>query len=201
MTDIYHTLSSIPDFSLYKDKGSKFYGYAYPVKSEKEIENILENLKKEHHKARHWCYAWRLGEYYDQYRINDDGEPSGSAGLPIYGQIQSKNVTNVLIVVVRYFGGTKLGVSGLITAYKTTAQSVLEHAEIIEKTIDNQYVLTFTYEDMNKVQRILKNAPVEIVSQKMEMSCEFTISIRKSESEKIIESLQELRCVKITAKN
>lgn len=201
MTDIYHTLSSIPDFSLYKDKGSKFYGYAYPVKSEKEIENILENLKKEHHKARHWCYAWRLGEYYDQYRINDDGEPSGSAGLPIYGQIQSKNVTNVLIVVVRYFGGTKLGVSGLITAYKTAAQSVLEQAEIIEKTIDNQYVLTFTYEDMNKVQRILKNAPVEIVSQKMEMSCEFTISIRKSESEKIIESLQELRCVKITAKN
>lgn len=197
MQDTYKTILNITEPSLYKDKGSKFYGYAFPVHTEEEITLHIEKLKKEHHKARHWCYAWRMGDSYEQYRINDDGEPSGSAGLPIYGQIQSKEVTNILIVVVRYFGGTKLGVSGLVTAYKTAAQWVLEQSEIVTKTIDNKYQLKFSYTDMNKVQRIFKQMPVEILSQQMEMDCTFIIGIRKSESEKVIETIEELRCVQI----
>lgn len=197
MLDTYKTILNNAEPSLYKDKGSKFYGYAFPVLKEEEITLHIENLKKEHHKARHWCYAWRMGDSYEQYRINDDGEPSGSAGLPIYGQIQSKEVTNILIVVVRYFGGTKLGVSGLVTAYKTAAQWVLEQSEIVTKTIDIKYQLIFSYTDMNKLQRIFKQMPVEILSQQMEMDCTFEIGIRKSESEKVIETIEELRCVQI----
>lgn len=197
MQDTYKTILKNTEPCLYKDKGSKFYGYAFPVHSEEEITLHIENLKKEHHKARHWCYAWRMGDSYEQYRINDDGEPSGSAGLPIYGQIQSKEVTNILIVVVRYFGGTKLGMSGLVTAYKTAAQWVLEQSEIVTKTIDNKYQLKFSYTDMNKVQRIFKQMPVEILSQQMEMDCTFEIGIRKSECEKVIETIEELRCVQI----
>ena len=198
MQDTYKTILKNSEPTLYKDKGSKFYGYAFPVKSEEEINTHIDYLKKEHHKARHWCYAWRIGNSYEYYRINDDGEPSGSAGLPIYGQIQSKEVTNILIVVVRYFGGTKLGVSGLITAYKTTAQWTLEQSEIITKTIDWNYSLKFAYTDMNKVQRIVKQMSVELISQQMDMDCTYIISIRKSECEKVIAAFEELRCVQIT---
>lgn len=195
MQDTYKTIAQPSEFSLFKDKGSKFYGYAFPITSENEISPIIEFLKKEHHKARHWCYAWQLGDDYSQYRINDDGEPSGSAGLPIYGQIQSKDLTNILVVVVRYFGGTKLGVSGLISAYKKTAQLALEQSDIITKTIDNQYLLTFSYVDLNKILRILKNSSAKILTQNMEMECKYNISIRKSENDSFIKALEESRCV------
>lgn len=197
INDTYLTIAQPSPESLFKDKGSKFLGYAFPIFSESEILPIIEKLKKEHHKARHWCYAWRLGSNYQHYRINDDGEPSGSAGLPIYGQIQSKNLTHVLVVVVRYFGGTKLGVSGLITAYKSAAMQCLEQATIIEKTIDSNYKLTFEYTDMNKVQRVLKQFGVNIVQQNLEVNCQFTVSIRRSEAHQFIKSIEELRCVKL----
>jgi uncharacterized YigZ family protein len=195
LQDTYKTIAQPSEFSLFKDKGSKFYGYAFPITSENEISPIIEHLKKEHHKARHWCYAWQLGDDYSQYRINDDGEPSGSAGLPIYGQIQSKDLTNILVVVVRYFGGTKLGVSGLISAYKKTAQLALEQSDFITKTIDNQYLLTFSYIDLNKILRILKNSSAKILTQNMEMECKYNISIRKSENNSFIKALEETRCV------
>jgi len=201
LQDTYKTIAQPSEFSLFKDKGSKFYGYAFPITSENEISPIIEFLKKEHHKARHWCYAWQLGDDYSQYRINDDGEPSGSAGLPIYGQIQSKDLTNILVVVVRYFGGTKLGVSGLISAYKKTAQLALEQSDFITKTIDNQYLLTFSYIDLNKILRILKNSSAKILTQNMEMECKYNISIRKTENDSFIKALEESRCVTWTLLN
>jgi uncharacterized YigZ family protein len=130
--DTYKTILKASKEVLFKEKGSKFYGYAFPVTSEDEVKQQIENLKQ-HHSARHWCYAWQLGKNYEHYRANDDGEPSNSAGMPIYGQLQSFDVTNILVVVVRYFGGTKLGVGGLIQAYKTTAQMALETSKVVKK--------------------------------------------------------------------
>ena len=135
--DTYKTLALPSEEVLYKEKNSKFFGYAFPVTTEEEVKEILEKLRKDHFSARHWCYAYQIGIEKIQYRANDDGEPNNSAGMPIYGQILSFDVTNVLIVVVRYYGGIKLGVGGLITAYKTVAQMTLEQSEIIEKTIDH----------------------------------------------------------------
>lgn len=185
--DIYKTILKPSEEVLFKEKGSKFFGYAFPVTSEEEIKEHLENLKKQHHTARHWCYAWQLGKNYESYRANDDGEPSNSAGMPIYGQLQSFDVTNILVVVVRYFGGTKLGVGGLIQAYKTTAQMALEASEIIEKTIDENYFLKFDYPEMNTVMRIIKEQNLNIVNQRMELSCEIEISVRKKEARQIFE--------------
>ena len=143
--DTYKTLIKPSAEVLFKERGSKFFGYAYPVKNEEEIKQYLDELKKQHHTARHFCYAWQLGNNYEHYRANDDGEPSNSAGMPIYGQLQSFNITNCLVVVVRYFGGTKLGVGGLIQAYKTTAQLALEASKIVEKTIDDVFLVKFDY--------------------------------------------------------
>ncbi|MEZ4779628.1 MAG: YigZ family protein [Flavobacteriaceae bacterium] len=185
--DSYKTLLKPAPEVLFKDRGSKFYGYAFPIASEEEIKELLEILKKQHHTARHWCYAWQLGSYYEHYRANDDGEPSNSAGMPIYGQLQSFEVTNTLVVVVRYFGGTKLGVGGLIQAYKTAAQMALEGATIVEKTIDEVFQITFEYPEMNTVMRMIKDENLEIVSQKLEMQCELNIAVRKKEAEKIFE--------------
>jgi len=198
MNDTYKTLLHPSEESLYKDRGSKFYGYAFPVTDEEQINAILKQLKEKHHKARHWCYAWQLGLEKTHYRVNDDGEPSNSAGQPIYGQIQSKELTNVLVVVVRYFGGTKLGVGGLVTAYKTTAQLALERADIVVKTIDKSFQLTFEYKDMNKVQRIIKKYGIPIKHQKLELDCQYQIDIRERDVDKIITPLKDLRCVKIT---
>ena len=188
--DTYKTILKPSEEVLFKEKGSKFFGYAFPVTSEEEIKEHLENLKKQHHTARHWCYAWQLGKNYESYRANDDGEPSNSAGMPIYGQLQSFDVTNILVVVVRYFGGTKLGVGGLIQAYKTTAQMALEASEIIEKTIDENYFLKFDYPEMNTVMRIIKEQNLNIVNQRMELSCEIEISVRKKEARQIFELFQ-----------
>jgi len=183
--DTYKTIKKPSEEILFKEKGSKFFGYAFPVLTEDDVKEKLELLKKKHHSARHFCYAYQIGIEKTQYRANDDGEPNNSAGLPIYGQIQSFGVTNILVVSVRYFGGTKLGVGGLISAYKTSAQLALEASEILVKTIDVNYQLKFNYDLMNVVQRIIKEKNLEIVSQKLEMDCEYVISVRKNDAKAI----------------
>ena len=177
--DTYNTIDAAVENILFKEKNSKFIGYAFPITSENEVKTHIENLKAAHFSARHWCYAYQIGTETVKFRANDDGEPSNSAGMPIYGQIQSFEITNVLVVVVRYFGGVKLGVGGLISAYKTTAQFTLEAADIIEKTIDKHFKITFEYKNMNKVMRIIKEKNLDIVNQKMEMNCEIEIATRK----------------------
>ena len=183
--DTYKTIAQPSEEILFKEKNSKFFGYAFPIESEEELKAIIEALKKKHPNAGHFCYAYQIGTEKINYRANDDGEPSNSAGMPIYGQLQSFGVTNTLIIVVRLFGGVKLGVGGLISAYKTAAQLSLEHAVIIEKTIDVQFRILFEYKNMNKVMRIIKEKNLELVRQKMEMSCEVIIKTRKKNAELI----------------
>jgi len=195
--DTYKTIVKPNDEVLFKDKNSKFFGYAFPVKNEDEVKAHIEDLKKQHHSARHWCYAYQIGfEEPDLiYRANDDGEPNNSAGMPIYGQIQSFEVTNVLIVVVRYFGGVKLGVGGLINAYKTTAQMALEACKIVTKTVNVDFVITFDYKNMNKVMRVIKEKNLNITNQKLELDCQITISVRKKDAStiaSIFESIYEV---------
>ena len=192
MKDTYNTIASPSPEILYKEKNSKFYGYAFPVTSEEEIKVHLEQLRKQHHGAVHFCYAFQLGTDTIYYRANDDGEPSNSAGMPIYGQIQSFGLTNVVVVVVRFFGGVKLGVGGLISAYRTAAQMVLQEAEIVEKTIDIYYKVSFDYKNMNKVMRIIKENNLEIVAQKMNESCEIDLATRKKNAEKIFDIFNHL---------
>jgi uncharacterized YigZ family protein len=187
MKDTYRTISVPSTEILFKEKNSKFFGYAFPIQSEGEVKPIIDDLRKQHPHAVHYCYAYQIGTEKIIYRANDDGEPSNSAGMPIYGQIQSFDLTNVLIVVVRIFGGVKLGVGGLITAYKTTAQLTLESSEIIEKTIDVHYLISFDYKNINKVMRVIKEKNIEIVNQKMEMSCEIEILTRKKNAEMIFD--------------
>ena len=184
MEDTYKTIEK-PSEGYFKDKGSKFFAYAYPVTNEEEIKEFLSQLKKEHHSARHHCYAWRLGTEDIQYRANDDGEPSSSAGKPILGQLLSFDVTNVLIVVVRYFGGTLLGVSGLINAYRTAAAEALKNAAISTKLIKNNYELHFTYSELNDVMHIIKQENLNIVNTTFEEKCSLIFSVRKSEALKI----------------
>lgn len=197
MNDVYKTIEKPSKETLFKEKGSKFFGYAFPVLSEEDVKLHLENLKKQHHSARHWCYAYQIGIEKIKFRANDDGEPNNSAGLPIYGQIQSFEVTNILIVSVRYFGGTKLGVGGLISAYKTSAQLALEASVILEKTIDIHYKLTFNYDLMNSVQRVIKEKNIEIIKQKLEMNCEYTISVRKKDATSIFNIFDNLYKVEV----
>ncbi len=190
--DTYKTIAKPSPETLYKEKGSKFLGYAFPVKDEEEIKVHLDDLKKQHHNARHWCYAWQLGKNYENYRANDDGEPSNSAGMPIYGQIQSFELTHVLVVVVRYFGGTKLGVGGLVQAYKTSAQLALESAEIVEHTIDEYLKIKFEYPEMNTVMRIIKDENLNIVHQHLHLSCEIILAVRKKKFNRIFEMFDNL---------
>ena len=197
INDTYNTITKPSQEVLFKDKNSKFFGYALPIKSEVEIKSYLEALKKQHHSARHFCYAYQLGTETINYRANDDGEPNNSAGMPIYGQIQSFNLTNVLVVVVRYFGGVKLGVGGLINAYKTTAQLALESSNIIEKTINIDYQILFEYKNMNKVMRIIKEKQLLITNQKLELDCQLIISVRKKEAQLVFEIFHNLFEVKI----
>ena len=197
MKDDYKTIEKPSEETLFKEKGSKFFGYTFPVLSEDEVKNCIEELKKKHHSARHFCYAYQIGIETKKFRANDDGEPNNSAGLPIYGQIQAFDVTNILIVSVRYFGGTKLGVGGLISAYKTSAQLALEASDIIEKTIDVQFLLSFNYDMMNAVQRIIKERSIEIVGQKLEMDCKYTISVRKKDADLIFKIFDDLYKVDI----
>ena len=178
-TDTYKTIVSATEEVVFKEKNSKFLGYAYPIASADEVKEIIDTLKKQHHNARHWCYAYQLGTEKFYFRANDDGEPNNSAGIPIYGQIQSFGLTNVLVVIVRYFGGIKLGVGGLISAYKTSAQMALANAEIIKKTIDINYTISFDYKNLNKVMRVIKEKKLVVLHQKMEADCEIEIATRK----------------------
>jgi uncharacterized YigZ family protein len=177
--DTYNTIAFPSEESLFKEKSSKFFGYAYPIESEEEVKPIIEVLKKQHPHAVHYCYAYQIGTETIQYRANDDGEPSNTAGAPIYGQIQSFGLTNTLVVVVRIYGGIKLGVGGLISAYKTSAQITLESCEIIEKTIDIPFQISFDYKNMNKVMRVIKEKKLDITSQEMEINEETNLPIGK----------------------
>ncbi|MDG2356718.1 MAG: YigZ family protein [Polaribacter sp.] len=198
LEDIYKTIETPSEETFFKEKASKFFGYAFPVLSEDDVKKQLEYLKKKHHSARHFCYAYQLGIKERRYRANDDGEPNNSAGIPIYGQIQSFDVTNILVVSVRYFGGTKLGVGGLISAYKTSAKITLEASVILEKTINIYFQLTFNYDLMNSVMRIIKENNIEIINQKLEIYCEYEISIRKNDVNTILNIFKNLYQLKIT---
>jgi uncharacterized YigZ family protein len=190
--DTYKTIAEATQELLFKEKNSKFLGYAYPITAEDEVKPILVVLRKQHPNAVHFCYAYQLGAEQITYRANDDGEPSGSAGMPIYGQLLSFGITNVLLVIVRYFGGVKLGVGGLISAYKTAAQLSLESAIIVEKTIDVEYVAQFDYAHLNKVMRVIKEKNLEILSQKMDMQCEITLATRKSNEDNLLAAFENL---------
>ncbi len=178
--------------TLYKEKSSKFITYAYPVESESEISAHLEILRKEHYDATHHCYAWRLGAKGEKSRANDDGEPSSTAGKPILGQLLSREVTNCLVVVVRYFGGTKLGVSGLIEAYRDSTAQVLDEADIVERTVDVVVQIDFSYVVMNGVMKIIKDMQPKIVAQEFDNLCAMKLSIRESQSEMMIAKLEKV---------
>lgn len=201
LRDTYFTIEKPSPEILFKEKNSKFFGYAFPVSSENEVKQHLEILRKKHFGAVHFCYAFQLGTDTISYRANDDGEPNNTAGMPIYGQIQSFNVTNVLVVVVRFFGGVKLGVGGLITAYRESAKMALETATIIEKTIDIHYVITFDYKNMNKVMRVIKEKNLVLISQKMEESCQIEIATRKKNAQIVFDIFSALFEVTIQQKN
>ena len=187
MKDSYKTIEHPSEETLFKDRNSKFFCYAFPVFKEEDIKVALDGLKKKHHTARHFCYAWQLGTETLRFRANDDGEPNNSAGMPIYGQIQAFELTNILLVSVRYFGGTKLGVGGLIQAYKNSAQITLEASQIVKKTIDVIYQIHFGYDLMNKVMRIVKEQGLRIIHQRLEENCEYHIAVRKKEANRIFE--------------
>ena len=199
--DTYKTIANPSEEILFKEKNSKFFGYAFPIASEDQVKPLIEPLRKRHFNAVHFCYAYQIGTERITFRANDDGEPSNSAGMPIYGQIQSQELTNVLIVIVRFFGGTKLGVGGLITAYKTAAQMALDATSIIEKTIDVHYLISFDYKNMNKVMRVIKEKNLEIITQKMEMSCEIEIATRKKNATIVLETFENMFEVAIRLKD
>jgi len=190
--DTYKTLAKPSNEILFKEKNSKFYGYAFPVLTEEEIKQNIEKLRKIHYGAVHFCYAFQLGTDTVYFRANDDGEPTNSAGMPIYGQIQSLGLTNILIVIVRFYGGIKLGVGGLISAYRTAANLALLESEIIEKTINIQYEIQFANKNINKVMRIIKEKNLEIISQEMNESCKIVIATRKKNAEIIFDIFTSL---------
>jgi len=194
--DTYLTIDAFAE-GLYKEKGSRFIALAYPVKNESDVKEVLAELRKTYHDARHHCYAYVIGFDKSTFRINDDGEPSGTAGKPIYGQIISSDLTNILIVVVRYFGGTLLGVSGLIRAYKSAAKDAIDNATIIEKTVNDVYIVSFDYNAMNDVMKRLKDNDVTFIKQEFDLTSRITFSIRKNFSNKIFESLQKIEGVKV----
>ena len=197
LSDEYKTLKKPSTEVVFKDRASKFIGYAFPVSSEEEVSKHIAKLKELHHKARHWCYAWRIGVENESYRANDDGEPNNSAGQPIYGQIISFDLSNVLVVVVRYFGGTKLGVGGLINAYRTSAKMALENSVIENRTLNVNYSVYFEYEFMDRVMRLIKERNIQIIKQEMQLNCQIDISVRKKDAELIKKAFEDLRCVEI----
>ena len=178
----YQTLE-LPIQAEFKDKGSRFLAFAYPVQTTEQVKKHVDDLRQEHHKARHWCYAYRFGVDGNQFRANDDGEPSGSAGRPILGQIDSFERTDVLVVVVRYFGGTLLGVPGLIHAYKTSTQMALENAQIIERNIEKTVRIRCEYPYLNEAIRIAKNHQTEIIEQDLQLDCRLTVRIPLANAE------------------
>ena len=195
-SDEYKTIQSLSE-GIYQEKGSKFTAYAYPVKTEEEIKELIDSLKRQYYDARHHCFAWQLGMDGMNFRVNDDGEPSGTAGKPIHGQILSNELTDILIVVVRYFGGTKLGTSGLIQAYREAAADAIARSTIITKTIDHHFTVYFEYADMNDVMRIIKEEEPNIHHQKFDLKCEIELSIRQSRSEAIRQRFAKVESAKV----
>lgn len=195
--DTYLTIEK-PTEGLFRDKGSKFIAYAYPFRDEKNLKEIIGDLKSEHPKARHHCWAYRLSTDRSVYRVNDDGEPSGTAGRPILNVLLSKDLTNILVVVVRYFGGTLLGVPGLIHAYKVATQEAITVASIVEKTVNDVYKLAFDYLQMNDVMRILKDEGIEIIAQQFDNNCAITIAIRKTFVNSILSKFDKIENTEIT---
>ncbi len=196
-SDTYKTIVRPSKEILYKDKKSKFFGYAFPITDEADVKPIIDGLKGKHSSANHVCYAWQLGIDDPSYRANDDGEPNNSAGMPIYGQIQSFEVTNVLIAVARIFGGTKLGVGGLISAYKTAAQMALTASRIVERTVQQQFKVVFAYPEMDIVMRTIKQRQLDLVSQKMELDCELIISVRRNDADAVRQVFEAIYGVEI----
>ena len=176
MKDLYRTIES-PSEGQFKDKGSRFLAFAFPVYHEQETKQQIAELKKQYHDARHHCYAWRLGADMDHYRVNDDGEPSGSAGKPILGQIHSRELTQILVVVVRYFGGTLLGVGGLINAYRSAAAAALDQAVIVEKKVEEQLVIEYGYDEMNAVMKVIKDFNLGFENKQFDMECSLTVRV------------------------
>lgn len=193
--DTYKTIAS-PSTGSYSEKRSKFLAYAFPVKTEAEVKARLTEIQKKHNDARHHCYAYILGPFKDAYRMNDNGEPSGTAGRPIHGQLMSKDLTDTLVIVVRYFGGIKLGVSGLQNAYKIAAKEALEAATIVEKTIDETYEVTFEYLQMNNVMQLMKDPFVTILDQQSDLNCTIRFSVRRREADRIVTALKKVGEVK-----
>ncbi|WP_242922753.1 IMPACT family protein [Pontibacter liquoris] len=197
MQDTYHTIAA-PTEGLYKEKGSKFIALAYPVYSEEEVKQQLAALRRQYYDARHHCYAYTLGADKSRYRANDDGEPNHSAGDPILGQIRSAELSNVLVVVVRYFGGVKLGVSGLINAYKTAAADALSQATIVEKYETVQLQVHFQYAQMNEVMRLVKEYELEIKQQQFALDCHLVLEVRKKLQPDVTARLLELDAVSVS---
>lgn len=194
--DTYKTIAG-PSEGIYREKGSKFIALAFPVETEAEVKEKLAEIQKQYFDARHHCYSYILGPNKDAYRLNDNGEPSGTAGRPIHGQLLSKDLTNTLVIVVRYFGGIKLGVSGLINAYKTAAKDALDNATIIEKTVDETYKVSFDYSVMNSVMQLLKDPYVSILGQGYEDRYLITFKIRRREADRIVTALKKINTVTV----
>jgi len=196
LNDTYKTIGK-PTEGLFKDKGSKFISYIFPITDEEQVKEIIRKIKKDHFNARHHCYAYRLGFKGEKYRVNDDGEPSGTAGRPIFGQLLSHDLTNILVVVVRYFGGTLLGVSGLINAYKNATIDGITNSEIVVEIIENKFELIFDYSLQNSIMRIIKDEHLEVSFSEFEMKCKLHILIRCNKSKAVINKFELLEGLKI----
>ena len=194
----FYSTIEIPAIAEFKDRGSKFFAYSYPVNSVDTCKKIIAGLKKEHPKAVHFCVAYRIGVEGNIFRASDDGEPAGSAGRPILGQIDSKELTNIMVVVVRYFGGTLLGVPGLINAYKTATTLALQLAPIVQKPIELQYELNFDYHQMNEVMMIVKQYNCSVTEQEAQLFVQLKIGIPKARLEEALNKFNDLREVKLT---
>ncbi len=186
-----------PAMAEFKERGSKFIAFACPIETVEDFKKLLQNLKKEHPKAVHHCFAYRIGTDGNNFRVSDDGEPSGTAGRPILGQIDSKAITNTAVIVVRYFGGTLLGVPGLINAYKTATTLALQVVPVIQKQIEEKYVLHFDYTQMNEVMMVMKQYNCTIITQDMQLFCHITAGIAKSRLQEVLYRLKELQQVDV----
>jgi uncharacterized YigZ family protein len=195
VSDTYKTLKN-PTTGIYKEKGSKFLAFAFPVSDEQEIREIQLKIRKEHHSARHHCFAWRLGHENEEYRINDDGEPSGTAGRPIFNQIKANDLTDILIVVVRYFGGILLGTSGLTNAYRQAAADAISQGEIIEKVVEDLIEVHFDYLAMNEYMHIVKEMQLKQLRSEFLLECTAVLSVRKSLTETVLEKLNSAEKIK-----
>ncbi|WP_316808637.1 YigZ family protein [Pedobacter agri] len=194
--DAYQTIESAAE-GIFRDKGSKFIAYAYPIRMEAEVKPIITQLRSEHPKARHWCYAYRLTPDRSIFRINDDGEPSGTAGRPILNCLLSADLTNILIVVVRYFGGTLLGVPGLINAYKNASLEALAAASIITKTVNDWYEIHFEYLQMNDVMKVIKDENLEVLNQQFDINCILKFEVRKAQLNQVLSKFDKIEDIKL----